>query len=260
MLKAFALCVVFVGLLPARAAAEWHFTPLVGLTFKGATNIFDAEFAADNVHKNFGGAVSLLGDGIFGAEAIGVWMPSFFKADDAVDPIGGGPLEVEVDTARAVAFMGNVVLTTPRLWTEYSLRPYLSGGAGLMHAKVTQENSGSPQGAPLDLARLNAPGFNVGVGAIGFFRGAIRFPLLQHLSAFGRPDCLRVRIRVSPLHDGVHRHRLAPPLGARPPQRTAFSRWYSRRLSLVTHAIPILDFSPSFKFTSAGTPFDISAP
>ena len=187
MLKALALCVVFVGLLPATAAAEWHFTPLVGLTFKGATNIFDAEFADDNVHKNFGGAVSLLGDGIFGAEAIGVWMPAFFKSDDAVDPIGGGPLEVEVDTARAVAFMGNVVVTTPRLWTEYSLRPYVSGGVGLMHAKVSQENSGSPQGAPLDLARLNAPGFNVGVGAIGFFteRTGVRFDF-RYYSTFRR--------------------------------------------------------------------------
>ena len=180
MRRALAIGVVLVALLPATAAAEWHFTPLVGLTFKSTTNIFDAEQAVDNVHKNVGGAVSLLGDGILGVEAIGVWTPALFQSDD-------NPLDtVRVDTGRAVAFMGNVMVTTPRLWTEFSLRPYLSGGAGLIHAKVTQEAS-SAGGPPLDLVRLNAPGYNLGVGAIGFLseRTGVRFDV-RYYSTFRR--------------------------------------------------------------------------
>lgn len=178
MLRALAVCVVIVGL-PATAAAEWHFTPLVGLSYKGATNIaFDLEFAAEKTHKNFGGAISLLGDGILGLETIVVWSPGFFENDEA-------PLRF-VDQSRAVSVMGNVVLTTPRQWTEYTLRPYFSGGAGLMHATVTQEDR-LPQGPPFEPFRFNAPGFNLGVGAIGFFseRTGVRFDLRYH-STFRR--------------------------------------------------------------------------
>ena len=122
MLRLVAACVVLLAFQPAPAAAEWLFSPLVGLTFKGATNIVDIELAAEKTHKNLGGAVSLLGDGILGVEAIGIWSPAFFKNDDA-------PLE-SVDQGRTISLMGNVVLTTPRQLTEYSLRPYFSGGAG----------------------------------------------------------------------------------------------------------------------------------
>ena len=183
MLRSLAIGVVL-ALLPATAAAEWHFTPLIGLTLKGATNIFDGEFAVDNGHKNLGGAVSLLGGGILGVEAIGVWTPSLFDSAD-------GPLDpVRVDTGRAVAFMGNVMVTTPRLWTEFSLRPYVSGGAGLMHATVTHE-SPVPQGSPIEVIRLNAPGFNLGVGAIGFFseRTGVRFDV-RYYSTFRRSSDL----------------------------------------------------------------------
>jgi hypothetical protein len=178
MLKAVAMCVGLMGLVPATATAEWHFTPMVGLTFKAATNIVDLEFGAEKTHKNFGGAVSLLGDGILGLEGIVVWSPGFFESDDSLINF--------VDQSRAVSVMGNVVLTTPRQWTEYTLRPYFSGGAGMMHATVTQADT-LPQGPPLEPFRFNAPGFNLGVGAIGFFseRTGVRFDIRYH-STFRR--------------------------------------------------------------------------
>lgn len=180
MRRVLAACLVFVGLLPATATAEWHFTPLIGLAFKGATNINDIEQGAEETHKNFGGAVALLGSGIFGVEGIVTWTPGFFENDDS-------PFQGAVAESRAISLMGNVVLTTPRNLTEYGLRPYFSGGAGLMHSMVTQIASPGGDEGPLPTVRLNAPGFNLGVGAIGFFteRTGVRFDFRYH-STFRR--------------------------------------------------------------------------
>ena len=178
MLRLVSACVVLLALYPAPAAAEWLFSPLVGLTFKGATNINDSELATEKTHKNFGGAVSLLGEGIVGVEGIVTWSPAFFKND-------ASPLAL-VDEGRAISLMGNVMLTTPGRLTEYTLRPYFSGGAGLMNATVTQIST-SPGGPAVPDVKLNAAGFNLGVGAIGFFseRTGVRFDFRYH-STFRR--------------------------------------------------------------------------
>lgn len=183
MLRLVSACVVLLALLPAPAAAEWLFSPMVGLTFKGATNIFDGEAAVEKTHKNLGGSVSLLGGGIVGVEGIGVWTPGLFENDESLIPF--------VEYSRAISLMGNVVLTTPRRLTEYSLRPYFSGGVGLMHATVTQlEVQG---GGVLEPVTMNAGGFNLGAGAIGFFseRTGVRFDF-RYYSTFRRADILSV--------------------------------------------------------------------
>jgi hypothetical protein len=177
MLRLVSACVVLLALYPAPAAAEWLFSPMVGLTFKGATNIFDGEAAVEKTHKNLGGAVSLLGGGIFGVEAIGIWSPALFKNDES-------PFDL-VEQGPAISLMGNVVLTLPGRLTEYTLRPYFSGGAGLMHATVKQiEVQG---GGVLEPVTMNAGGFNLGVGAIGYFseRTGVRFDFRYH-STFRR--------------------------------------------------------------------------
>ena len=163
---------------PSAAFAEWHFTPMVGFTFKGVTNLLDVEQATEKKHGNLGGSVMLLGGGILGVEGIGVWTPSFFQNDESV--LQG------VETGRATAYMGNVVLTLPRHLTEYGLRPYFSGGVGALQAVVTQKVSG-PQGPPLDLVRFNALAYNLGGGAIGFFtdRTGVRFDF-RYYSTFRR--------------------------------------------------------------------------
>jgi hypothetical protein len=166
MARVLAICCLLL-LAPTRdAAAEWHFTPMVGLTMLGSTTLFDPEAATDKRHWNLGGAVTLLGSGIFGAEVITAWTPGFFERDD---------LDV-VDSSRTVSLMANVVLTTPRRWTEYSLRPFISGGLGLMHvAKEDVDVDPFP-------VNLNLAGFNIGGGAIGFLseRTGLRFDLRYH--------------------------------------------------------------------------------
>jgi hypothetical protein len=164
MSRVLALCCVLL-LAPAQhAAAEWHFTPMAGLTLLGSTSIFDPELGTEKRHWNLGGAVTLLGSGLVGAEVITAWTPGFFERDD---------LSL-VDSSRVLSLMANVVLTTPRRWTEYGLRPFVSGGLGLMHvAKM------DPGLFPVD---LNLAGFNIGGGAIGFLtpRTGLRFDLRYH--------------------------------------------------------------------------------
>jgi Outer membrane protein beta-barrel domain len=142
------------------AAAEWQFTPLIGLTFKGETTLSDLELAAGLHHTTFGGSVRWVGAGILGVEAVGVWIPGFFE-NDKRDVVGTGTTEL-VKESRVVSLMGNAVLTTPRRWTEYNLRPFVSGGFGFTRAKA------------LDFRNLTAfdtsfNGLNIGGGAVGFF-------------------------------------------------------------------------------------------
>ena len=167
---------VFCGVLvlcSARAAqAEWHFTPMAGFTMFGNTSLFDAEDATNKRHFNLGGSVSLLGSGIFGAEVLTIWTPGFFQHGD-VDLL---------DSSRTVSGMANVVLTTPRRWTEYGLRPFVSGGFGLMHAQASSTEDVFP-------INVNTPGYNIGGGAVGFLseRTGLRFDIRYH-STLNRLD------------------------------------------------------------------------
>ena len=158
MLRALAVCCLLI-LVPRPAAAEWHFTPMLGATFFGRTNFFDPELGSDNVHRTYGGSIGLLGGGLLGVEMVGVWAPGFFEDDDA-------PIQL-VKSSRSIALMGNVVLTAPRRWTEYNLRPFVSGGIGWLHASRTDRAPLNPGGQLLPVDE-NLAGFNVGGGAIGF--------------------------------------------------------------------------------------------
>jgi len=124
------LLLIALALVPATpAAAEWHIVPLVGLTFRANTNALPVGQVPIGTHPNIGGAVSLLGGGILGVEAIGVFTPTF-KGDDPT-------LNTVLQSSRTLAVMGNVVVTTPRRLTEYTLRPYVSAGLGVIRLSVT---------------------------------------------------------------------------------------------------------------------------
>lgn len=167
MLKVFALCGVLVLGFTRTAQAEWHFTPMAGLTMFGNTSLLDREDATGKRHPHVGGSIALLGKGIIGAEAITIWTPGFFEQGNQ-DPAA-------VESSRALSAMANVVITTPRRWSEYSLRPFISAGFGLMHASVRAENDI----LPID---VSTPGFNIGGGAVGFLseRTGLRFDLRYH--------------------------------------------------------------------------------
>src|SRR5207237_2138967 len=137
---------------PRAAAAEWHLTPTVGLTFASNTSLVDLDQGTGRVHANFGGTVSFLGGGVLGVEGLVVITPGFYKGT-----------EILIESSRSIVVMGNVVLTAPRRWTEYNLRPFVSGGIGLLQASYEETTSNI---IPLSAKMV---GFNIGGGALGFF-------------------------------------------------------------------------------------------
>jgi hypothetical protein len=160
---------------PSVAAAEWHFVPTIGWTFQADTSFLDLEQATSKVHWTFGGTVTLVGSGILGVEGMFVWTPGFFTNDEIAPP------DRIVTKSHALAMMGNAVLTTPRNWTEYGLRPFLSGGFGVLGFSRTEVNNVFPD-------KRNMPAFNIGGGAIGFLskRTGVRFDL-RYYNNLGEP-------------------------------------------------------------------------
>ena len=170
---------------PRPVSAEWHFTVLAGLTFNGATNLNDPEFAAEDRHRSFGGIVSLLGEGILGAEVVASSTPGMFQGglltlEEITDP-NANDVDL-VERSRSYALMANVMLTTPRRWTEYGLRPYVSSGFGVLRAS----HSNSLNVSTLE---VTLPAFNVGAGAIGFLsrRTGVRFDV-RYFSTMQRTE------------------------------------------------------------------------
>ena len=170
MRRAVAACCFCLLAAPLPAAAEWHITPTIGLTFAGKTTLQDFEHATNKIHPTIGVAVTYLTSGIFGVEALAMLTPGFFQTGDA------GLIE----SSRATALMGNAVLTVPQRWAEYSLRPFVSGGAGLL--RTAQRD---PSGRLA--VTSNVAGFNIGGGAVGYFskRTGVRFDVRYYSNLHG---------------------------------------------------------------------------
>ena len=158
---------------PAPARADWQFAPFFGYSFKGETTLVTPEALGDlKVRWTVGGTVTLIGRGPIGVEGTVLVVPHFFEAGN----VGA------VSSSRIYALMGNVVLAAPQGWNEYGLRPFVSGGLGLMHAS---QRTTSPV-FPID---QNLLGYNVGGGAIGFINDhtGLRFDL-RYYSSLSRTD------------------------------------------------------------------------
>jgi hypothetical protein len=180
MVRTLAACCLCLLLAPRPArAGEWHFTPSFGVTFAGSTTLNDLQLGADKKHMNFGGMVSRFGDGIIGVEGVVIYTRHFFEFDGPRDP--AAPPAVPIAKSYALSATGNVVLTVPKRWTEYFLRPYVSGGFGLLRA-VAIDQPRSPGVASVLPVTANMPGITIGGGVIGFFSQGtgVRFDLRYH--------------------------------------------------------------------------------
>jgi hypothetical protein len=191
--RVLALLGVLVFGVPGAARADWHITPFLGLTFKGDTTLFDYEQATANRHWTFGGSVALVGSGPVGVEGLVIYTPGFFQQDNP--PLGiDGEVPPDIVASRTLALMGNVVLTTPLSWNEYGLRPFVSGGIGLMRATATDA---------LDIFPVYTSllGYNVGGGAVGFLndRVGLRFDLryFRNLRPSENPEIAIGPVRLS---------------------------------------------------------------
>lgn len=136
--------------MPSSAHADFFVTPFAGIKFAGDARLVDLEQGASNAKFTIGGMVGVLSDGLFGVEADVAYVPRFFERS-------AGSL---VARSHVFTTMGNVMVAVPRAITGYSLRPYVSGGAGWMHVNI-DDVAGI---LPID---RNLFGVNVGGGALG---------------------------------------------------------------------------------------------
>lgn len=123
------------------AAADWLLTPYLGVSFGGAT---------DGQHVTYGGSATWMGASAIGVEIDGSYAPDLLEGSGEIAP-----------KANAATLMANLIVGIPL--GAPGLRPYVSGGAGLLRTSLSSDN---------DLFNVddNSFGVNVGAGVIGFVR------------------------------------------------------------------------------------------
>jgi hypothetical protein len=131
-------------------AADRQIRPFVGATFGGGTTFVDPDLVAGKANLLIGASAVFLGE-MFGAEVDVADAPGYFESGD----------KSLVRGSRVTTVSGNVVVAAPRRMTEYSLRPYLVGGGGLMRVRTTTLFN------VFDVSTI-MPVLDVGVGVVGF--------------------------------------------------------------------------------------------
>jgi hypothetical protein len=151
-------------LAPRAAVAEWQVRPFLGFTFGGATTFVDPEKAIESQNVVFGASGGWLGE-IFGLEADFGRAPGFFETDDPVGDAAGARVDVQASTVTTLT--GNIVIALPRRMAGYGLRPYFSGGAGLMHVDMV--------GGPFQTVDIHRtlPAVSLGGGVTGFLTNRV---------------------------------------------------------------------------------------
>ena len=103
------------GASPAPARADVLLTPFAGVTFGGDTA---------KRHGVYGVSVAVLAQGILGLELDAALAPNFFDA-----PSG------ELADGNVSTVMANLMISSSAVGAP--LRPYVSAGAGILHARAT---------------------------------------------------------------------------------------------------------------------------
>ena len=150
------VCALLV-LQPTTGWAEWQLKPFVGVTFGSTTSIIL------DPGEEAGKRKLTLGVG-------GTWLGTFIGVEGDLARVRGffeGPLLVR--SSSVTTMTGNVVLTLPRKYTEYGLRPYLVGGGGVVWVNIDQGQVGSDI---LDV-RTSLGVLDFGGGATGFLTDRI---------------------------------------------------------------------------------------
>ena len=149
-----AVLAVFLLVPAAPARADVVLTPYVGSLFGGDMGESTATFGAN---------AAFMGGGIFGAEIGFNYAPEFIKAS------------VSNDDIAQMSLMGNLIVGIPiGSSTGGQLRPYVTGGAGLMRVSSAESQF-------FDHVTSNDFAVNFGGGVMAFFsdhvgvRGDLRY-------------------------------------------------------------------------------------
>lgn len=149
-----------------EASADWVFTPFVGSGFGITTSQIILEPGTSKASQlTFGGSAAVLSQRILGAEVDFGYSPRFFERDNRAGNITG---------SNATTLSGSIIAAVPLSVVRESLRPYIVGGMGLVHAAATDAFGAFA-------FNDNNLGINVGGGAIGLIspRTGFRFEIRQ---------------------------------------------------------------------------------
>lgn len=112
------VAILVLGLLtlaPATARADWLLTPFLGVSFGGDS---------DGQRLTYGGSIGYMGAGVIGFEIDFSHSPEFL--DDAL-----------FSDSNLTSLMGNVIIGVPIGGDHASVRPYVTGGVGLLRTSVS---------------------------------------------------------------------------------------------------------------------------
>lgn len=157
-MRALVLAALCLSTRPA-AAEDLFLVPVLGVSFGGGTSIFDPEKAAGRPKLAIGGGLLWLGEGVLGVDGEVAFIAGYFERDGAL-----------VTRSAVTTAIGSLVVSVPRRWVGWSLRPYGVAGAGLI--RVTSRDVLGV----LPVAE-NLRGLRFGGGAIGFFSDTVGMKL-----------------------------------------------------------------------------------
>ena len=170
-IAAASLAAIYSVAAPAKASADWLFTPFIGgnwgnsITFSDDIGDFEDEFEK---RLNFGASLGWMGAGIAGFELDFSYSPNFFE--NTV-----GESDFEFGDSNVTTLMGNVVLGAPiGGQSGIGVRPYATGGLGIIRSQISSADD-------LFDVSSNDLGFNVGGGVNVFLsdnfgiRGDVRY-------------------------------------------------------------------------------------
>jgi opacity protein-like surface antigen len=140
--------VAFVLALPAQARADWFLTPYIGANTGGSAG----DVGTNDANLNVGGSLGYMGAGILGFEIDFGYSPNFF-ADNVGNFYDG----------NVTSLMTNLIIGVPIGGQGAGVRPYVSGGVGLLRARVDDVDDF------FDI-NTNSFGMNAGAGAMVFLR------------------------------------------------------------------------------------------
>jgi hypothetical protein len=153
------LALMVFAVAPAKASADWLFTPYFGMNWGGTAgfNQSGADFEDDFEKKmNFGASLSWMGAGALGFEVDFGYAPNFYQ-----NTVGDN--DFQFGDSNVTTLMANLKVGAPfGGQSGGGVRPYASGGIGLIKSRIDD---------PDQLFDLNSTdwGVNVGGGVAGFF-------------------------------------------------------------------------------------------
>jgi len=158
-----ALALMVFAAAPAKASADWLFTPYIGMNWGGSAGFTDlaGDFQDDfQQQMNFGASLSWMGAGALGFEVDFGYSPNFFANTT-------GDNEFQFGDSNVTTLMANLKVGAPFGGQHGGgIRPYASGGLGLIKTRIDDADQ---------LFKLNSTdwGLNVGGGVAGFFNDNI---------------------------------------------------------------------------------------